>query len=535
VETFDYIIVGAGSAGCVLAERLSADGRSRVLLLEAGGDDRRFWINMPIGYGKTFFDEKVNWKYHTEPDAGLGGRRGYWPRGRVLGGSSAINAMVYCRGMPTDYDDWHDAGNPGWGWEEVAATFASLEQHVRADGSVQGSGPLCVSAREPEYHPVKRHFLAAAQALGLPLSADLNGPSPEGVGAYAITTRQGLRCSAADAFLRPALGRANLQLRTRALAQRLLFEGPQVVGLEYLADGQRHQVRARREVMLCAGAVNSPQLLQLSGIGPGPLLQNLGIAVRRHNPAVGGGLQDHLGINYLYRATEPTLNGVLGSWSGRLGAGLRFVLGRAGPLSLSVNQMGGMVRSSAAMPRPDVQLYFSPLSYSTEYVGRRPLLKPDPYPGFILGFNPCRPHSRGRIDICSPDPAQAPAIRPQYLSDPRDQAQVLAGARLIARLQQTAALRALIAGEPATNLPAMSDEDVLQDFRARSGTVYHPCGTCAMGPEARGGVVDAQLRVHGVPGLRVVDASVFPNITSANTNAPALMVAAHAARFIQNA
>lgn len=269
MDSFDYIVIGAGTAGCVLADRLSADGQKRVLLLEAGGSDRRFWIRTPIGYGKTFYDASVNWKYNTEPDAGLGGRRSYWPRGKVLGGSSAINAMVYCRGLPGDFDDWRDAGNPGWGWAEVAPVYQQLERRVGADGTVQGDGPLWVSEREPEYHPVKRHFLAAARQLGLPATADLNGPQPEGVGAYAITTRRGLRCSAADAFLRPALGRPNLTLRTRALAQRILFEGRRAVGVAYLQQGQLRRATATAEVLLAGGAVNSPQLLQLSGIGPG--------------------------------------------------------------------------------------------------------------------------------------------------------------------------------------------------------------------------------------------------------------------------
>ena len=532
MDSFDYIVIGAGTAGCVLADRLSADGQKRVLLLEAGGSDRRFWIRTPIGYGKTFYDEAVNWKYNTEPDAGLDGRRSYWPRGKVLGGSSAINAMVYCHGLPADFDDWRAAGNPGWGWADVAPGYQQLERRVGADGTVQGDGPLWVSEREPEYHPVKRHFLAAAHHLGLPATADFNGPQPEGVGAYAITTRRGLRCSAADAFLRPALGRPNLTLRTGALAQRILFEGRRAVGVAYLQQGQLRRATATAEVLLAGGAVNSPQLLQLSGIGPGPLLQGLGLAVLQHNLAVGSGLQDHLGINYLYRATEPTLNGTLGSWRGRLAAGLHFVLQRAGPLSLSVNQMGGLVRSGPGLERPDTQLYFSPWSYSTEYVGRRPLLRPDPWPGFILGFNPCRPTSTGRIDIASPDPAQPPRIQPNYLATAADVAAVLAGARLIGRLQQTPALRGLTLGPPAVDPAALTDDALLADFRARSGTVYHPCGSCRMAPEAQGGVADAALRVHGVEGLRVVDASVFPNITSANTQAPTFMLAWKAAGLI---
>jgi choline dehydrogenase len=529
VGEFDFIIVGAGSAGCVLADRLSADGRRRVLLVEAGGSDRRFWIRTPIGYGKTFFDPAVNWKFAAEPDPGIAGRAVYVPRGKVLGGSSSINAMVYCRGLPGDFDDWRAAGNPGWGWDDVEPVFRHLERRVRADGSIEGDGPLWVSDREPEYHPVKRHFYDAARELGLPVARDMNGPSPEGVGAYAITTRNGLRCSAADAFLRPALGRPNLEVRTGALVERIVFEGRRAIGIDYRIGAAVTRVRARAEVVLAAGAVSSPQLLQLSGIGPGALLRDRGIAVLQANDAVGGGMQDHLGISYFYRATVPTLNDVLGSWSGRILAGARFLLARSGPLSLSVNQMGGMVRTSPGLARPDAQLYFNPLSYSTEQAGRRQLLRPDPYPGFILSFNPCRPTSAGRIDIASPDPARPPRIVTGYLSTAGDVAEVIAGARLIGRLQETRAMRALIAGTPVFDPARASDDEIVADFRARSGSVFHPCGTCRMAPEAAGGVVDAELRVHGVERLRVVDASIFPNITSANTNAPTIMVAAKAA------
>ena len=532
MEEFDYIIVGAGSAGCVLAERLSRDPRVRVLLLEAGGGDRRLAIRTPIGYGATFNDARVNWRYHAEPCEGLGGRAAYWPRGKVVGGSSAINAMVYCRGMPADFDDWRDAGNPGWGWADVAPVFRRIERRVRACGTAEGDGPLWVSDREAEYHPIRRHFYAAAEEIGLKRAADLNGDDPEGVGAYPITTRRGWRCSAADAFLKPALRRPNLALRTGCRVSRVLFAGRRAMGVAYARAGRDHRVRARREVLLAAGAVASPQLLQLSGVGPGALLQDMGIGVVHAAEAVGAGLQDHLGINYLYRATEPTLNAVFGLWRGRVAAALRFAATRAGPLSLSVNQMGGMVRSGPGRPRPDIQLYFNPLSYSTEKAGTRTLLKPDPWPGFIMGFNACRPTSRGRIAIASPDPAAQPRITPAYLSSNADLEAALAGARLIGRLQETRAMRGLIDGAPVFDPAAASDEAVLADFRARAGTVFHPCSTCRMGPKDAGGALDPSLRLRGVEGLRVVDASAFPNITSANTNAPVIMLAAHAAEMI---
>ena len=529
---FDTVIVGSGSAGCVLADRLTADGRRRVLLLEAGGSDRRFWIRLPIGYGRTFFDPRINWKYQTEPEPALHGQRGYWPRGKVLGGSSAINAMVYCRGLPGDFDDWRDQGNPGWGWSDVEPVYRRTERRVDSDGRAAQGGPLFVSDVVRELHPLRRHYFAAAREIGLPVTDDFNGPQPEGVGLYQITTRHGMRWSAADAFLRPALRRANLQLESRALVHRVLFEGRRAVGVVFARGGQLFTARARREVILSAGAVNSPQLLQLSGIGPGALLQQHGIPVVFNQPAVGGRLQDHIAVSYFYRATEPTLNNQLYPLHGKVAAALRYVLTRRGPLSVGVNQCGGFVRTAAHLQRADQQLYFNPVTYSMAPAGKRPLMNPDPFAGFILSFQPCRPQSRGRIDIASPDPEVAPAIRPNYLSAEDDLADVVAGGRLLQSLLATRAMQGLIAQPIAPDLAPMDAQQILDDFRARAGTVFHPVGTCAMGPDPRHAVVDSQLRVHGLEGLRVVDASVFPNITSGNTHAPTVMVAQKAADML---
>ncbi len=536
VASFDYIIIGAGTAGCVLAERLSASGRDRVLVLEAGGCDDRFWIKMPAGYGRTFADPEVNWRYQTLPIPALGGRTMYWPRGRVVGGSSSINALVYCRGIPTDFDDWRRAGNVGWGWDDVVPYFEKSERHVDAagrprPGGAGGSGPLDVRDVTPRLHATGRVWFEAAAELSLPMTQDFNGPNPEGVGSYQVNIRRGRRWSAADAFLRPALRRANLRLEINAWASKIRLQGGRAIGVEYVNGGTHKFAAAAREVILSGGAVNSPQLLQLSGIGPGRLLAERAIPVVLDNAAVGGNLQDHLAVSYSFKATQATLNGQLHSPLAKLIAGLRYLLARSGPLALSVNQFGGMLRADPAAQCPDVQLYFNPVTYAAGGADRT-RIDVDAFPGFILCFQPARPTSRGRIDIASPDYTLAPAISPNYLSTEKDLADVVHGGLLLQSIANTRAMRGLIRESIAPRLEALTPADILADFRARAATVYHPVGTCRMGPDAAGAVVDPQLRVHGLERLRVVDASVFPAVTSANTHAPTLMVAQKAADLI---
>lgn len=525
---YDYIIIGAGSAGCVLAERLSAGGRGRVLVLEAGGTDRRFWIRTPIGYGRTFADPAVNWKYQTEPNPGLNGRSIYWPRGRVIGGSSSINALVYCRGIPQDFDDWRSLGNAGWGWEDVRPYFERTERRVDAAGRAGGEGPLDVKDVTPFLHPMRRNWLAAAEELSLPVTDDFNGPHPEGLGCYQATIRDGLRRSAADAFLRPALRRGNVDLKSGAWVSKIRFDGRRAAGVDYVRGGTAQSAAANREVILCAGAVSSPQLLQLSGIGPAAALSALGITPLLDNPSVGGHLQDHLAVVYSYKATQPTLNDELHSTPAKLIAGLRYLLTRRGPLALSVNQFGGFVRADPEGSRPDVQLYFNPVTYGAGDATRT-RIEVDAFPGFYLCFQPTRPTSVGRIDIASPDFRRAPLIAPNYLSTEKDVADVIHGGRLLQAIARTRAIKTLIHEPIAPDLDAMQPADLVADFRARASTVYHPVGTCRMGSSAADSVVDGALRVHGVERLRVVDASVFPTVTSANTNAPTLMVAQKAA------
>ncbi|HRA63355.1 MAG TPA: GMC family oxidoreductase N-terminal domain-containing protein [Burkholderiaceae bacterium] len=533
MDNWDTIIIGAGSAGCVLANRLSADPAHRVLLLEAGGSDRRLWVRLPIGYARTFRDPAVNWMYQTAPDAALHGRSSYWPRGKVLGGSGSINAMAYVRGLPQDFDDWQARGNPGWGWDDVKPFFFRAEDHADGASPHHGNGgPLHVTRIDDRVHPLCAHFLAAADELGFSRNRDFNGPSLQGVGVYPITTRGGWRESTASAYLRPALHRGNLGLQLHAHATRVLMLDRRAIGVEYRHDGQLLQLQARRQVILCGGAVNSPQLLQLSGIGDAALLAHHGITACVDLPRVGQGLQDHLHITHAYRARVPTLNDMLGTWSGKLRAAMQFALSRGGPLAMSVNQAGGFVSVEGDPRTPQLQLYFNPASYSTRHGGLQRMMNPDPFPGFSMSVNSCRPTSRGNIAIASGDSMEPPRIVPNYLSTPHDVRLALAGARLLRRLAGTDALRAIIASEIRPGASCASDEDLLGDLRARADTIFHPVGTCAMGPAPASAVVDSRLRVFGVQGLRVVDASVFPSITSANTQAPTIMVAEKAAAMI---
>ena len=532
---YDYIVIGAGPAGCVLANRLTASPAERLLLLEAGGSDRSPWIQVPIGYGRTFNDPRFNWMYQAEPDPTLDNRSQFWPRGKVLGGSSSINAMVYMRGQPGDFDDWAAAGNPGWSYRELLPYFIKLEDHPFGEPQFHGvGGPVGVSDVSAKVHPLCHSFLEACDSVGVARTRDFNGSHSEGSGLWEVTIRDGVRVSASNAYLRPVWRRPNLEIRMRAQATRVLFDGRRAAGVEFIESGARQVARARREVILSGGAVNSPQLLELSGIGDAEILGRFGIAVVADSPAVGRGLQDHLAVNYYYRSRVRTLNNELAPFLGKVRAALRYALGgRTGPLAMSVNQAGAFLRSRPGLAQPNMHIYFNPASYSTTTLGStRRLMNPDPYPGFLMSFNTCRPLSRGTIHVRSPDPLERPAIQPNALSSSEDVRDVYEGSRLVRLIAAAKPLAAIIEAEREPGSTVTSDEQILADFRARSGSVFHACGTCAMGSNARTSVLDPRLRVRGVAALRVVDASAFPNVTSGNTNAPVMMLAEKAADLI---
>ncbi|HPE60157.1 MAG TPA: GMC family oxidoreductase N-terminal domain-containing protein [Thiolinea sp.] len=540
MNSFDFIIIGAGSAGCILANRLSAGGKYRVLLLEAGGADLNPWLHVPLGYGHSFHNPHVNWSYETAPDPGLNNRKLYWPGGKVLGGSSAINAMVHIRGLPQDFDHWAAMGNPGWSWREVLPWFRHMEHDARGSSVWHGSdGPLPVSDITPRIHPLSQSFFAATDELGFRHTPDFNGENMEGIGVYPLTLQRGRRISSATAFLRPALTRPNLSVRLQAQALRLLFPRqhasharPRVYGIEYLQHGEKRTAYARHEVIVSAGSVNSPKLLQLSGIGDPALLQHVGIPVVRAAPMTGRNLQDHLAQTHYYRCHSRTLNNELHTPGGKFRALWQYLTTRSGPLSLGVNQCGGFIRSDPHQTAPNLQLYFNALTWQPDPDKPRRIPNPDPFSAFSMTWNACRPDSRGQISISSPDPLDTPAIVSNYLSTPHDRQEALAGHRILRRLAATRAMQAIIEREYLPGPETQTDEQVMDDLQARAGTIHHPVGTCTMGPDPKQAVVDARLRVHGLQGLRVVDASVFPVITSGNINAPVMMVAEKGAALI---
>jgi choline dehydrogenase len=526
IEEVDYIVVGAGSAGCVLANRLTQSGEHRVLLLEAGPADRNPWIHVPLGYGKLFKDRRVNWLYETEPEPELDGRVIYQPRGKVLGGSSSINGLIYIRGQREDFDHWRQLGNVGWGFEDVVPYFKRSEDQARGPSELHGvGGPLCVS--DPtEPHELCDAFIAASRDVGIATNEDFNGALQEGAGYYQTTSRRGRRWSTAVGYLRPARRRANLAILTEALATRVLFDGRAAAGVEFRHEGVLRKVKARREVILAGGAINSPQLLQLSGVGAGALLRDHGIGVVHDLPGVGEDLQDHLQVRMVLRCTKKiTINDDINSMMRRLGVGMRYALWRKGPLTVSAGYAGAFFRTDERLATPDIQVHF--ITFSTDRMGERL----HSWPGFTASVCQLRPESRGFVRIKSPDPAAAPSIQPRYLSTETDRRTVVAGLRRLREITQTAPLSGYVAAEHVPGPDVVTDEQLLRYCRAVGSTIYHPSCSCRMGSDA-GAVVDARLRVHGMERLRVIDGAVMPAVVSGNTNAAIVMIAEKGADMI---
>ena len=524
---YDYVIVGAGSAGCVLANRLSEDGKHSVLLLEAGPRDTNIWIHIPIGYGKTMNDPVVNWRLYTEPEPHLHGRKLYWPRGRTLGGSSSINGLVFIRGQAEDYDAWERLGNAGWSYRDVLPYFIKSESNQRGANAFHGDkGPLRVSDIGVE-HPLVEAFIGASKELGIARNSDFNGKTQEGAGYYQLTTHKGLRASTARTYLKAARGRPNLRVETGAHASRVLFEGTRAVGVTYRQNGSDITVTARREVLLSAGAVQSPQLLQLSGVGSADLLRRHGIPLVVESPGVGDNLQDHLQVRLIYKCSQPvTTNDDLRTLWGRMRIGMQWLFARRGPLAIGI-QLGGLfARALADAKTPDVQFHFGTIS--ADLVAGTP----HEFSGFTVSVCQLRPTSRGTVRIKSADPMVPPAISANYLDTQHDRDVMVAGTKLTRRLMATESMKAFIAEEYKPGPAMRTEEDILEFVRSDGGTIFHPVGTCSMGPGSRD-VVDERLRVYGTAGLRVVDASIMPLLVSGNTNAGAIMIGEKAADMIR--
>ncbi|MEQ8966845.1 MAG: GMC family oxidoreductase N-terminal domain-containing protein [Azospirillaceae bacterium] len=524
---FDYVIVGAGSAGCVLANRLSADPDVSVLLLEAGGKDDYFWIHVPIGYLFTLGNPRTDWCFATEPEPGLNGRAIAYPRGRVLGGCSSINGMIYMRGQAADYDQWRQAGNPGWGWDDVLPYFRRSEDHHRGADDLHGAGGEWRVETQRLSWPILDAFRRAAAETGIPATDDFNRGDNEGCGYFEVNQRRGVRWSTAKAFLKPARGRANLTVLTGAQAERIVLEGGRASALDLRLNGEPRRVLVAGELILSAGSVGSPHLLQLSGLGPGAVLGEAGVPVARDMPGVGENLQDHLQIRMVWKVSGTrTLNERANSLLGRVGMGLEYGLFRRGPLAMAPSQLGAFAKSDPSLATPDLEYHVQPLS--TERLGARL----HPFPGLTASVCNLRPASRGHIRLKSADPADKPAIRPNYLAEPADRHVAARAMRLTRRILAAPSLAAFGPEEIKPGPAVDSDDDLARAAGDIATTIFHPVGTCRMGSD-HAAVVDSRLRLRGVAGLRVVDASVMPTITSGNTNSPTIMIAEKAADMIR--
>lgn len=524
-ETFDYIVVGAGSAGCPVANRLSENPKNRVLLLEAGPRDRNIWIHIPIGYYRTM-TSALSWNYNTEPDEGIAGRSLIWPRGKVLGGSSAINGLVYMRGQRQDYDHWRQLGNAGWGYDDLLPLFRKSENQERGGDEFHGvGGPLRVSDIR-DRREICDAFIEAAVETGIPRNGDFNGAEQEGVGNFQTTSANGLRCSAATGYLKPIRNRANLRIETGAMVMNILFEGARASGIRYSQNGQEKTARVGGEIILSGGAINSPQLLQLSGVGPADHLRDLGIDVVHDSPGVGRDLQDHYQARLLLELNRPlSVNDDVHNPLRLAWTALRYALFRRGPMTFSAGHVGVFTRVLPESATPDAQVHFIPFS-ATKLGGDL-----HPYSGVTASVCQLRPESRGEIMIASKDPFAHPKILPNYLSTDYDRRIMVEGLKMARRITQSPAFDKYVATEREPGDAVVDDDALLAYAREKGNTIFHPTSTCRMGSDARA-VVDERLRVRGIAGLRVADCSIMPTVVSGNTNAPAIMIGEKCAAMI---
>ena len=525
VANYDYIIIGGGSAGCIMANKLSESGKSSVLLLEAGGSDNSLWYKIPIGFAKSYYNPKSNWMFYSEPEKELNHRNVYCPRGKILGGSGSINAMIFVRGLKNDFDDWAKNGNSNWSFDKVLPTFRDLETHPLGASEYHGAnGPIKITRMKDVAHPLCNYYLEACRELGYGVTEDFNGANQYGGGIYDINVNNGVRSSSSFEYLSPARSRTNLTVMLNTLVEKIQFSAKKASGIIYNHNGKQTTVKANKEIILCAGAVHSPIILQQSGIGSKDLLAKNGITLVHELDAVGKNLQDHICASYYYEAKITTLNDDIGSLWGKAKTALNYVLFKKGLFGLSVNQAGGFFKGDETQKVPNIQLYFNPLSYQIPKDGSN-TLKPEPYSGFLLAFNSCRPTSRGTVELSSATPGSKPLIKPNYLSTELDRNEVIQVSKLVHKIMNSESMQKVTKRQTVPDYALKDDNAMLEYFRDNSGSIYHLCGTCAMGDNPVTSVVDQNLKVHGIEGLRVIDASIFPNVTSGNTNAATMMVA----------
>ena len=532
MNDFDIIIIGAGSAGSILASKLSEKEDLKILILEAGPKDVHPIIKIPLGYGMTFYNKKINWNFYSKSQKHLNNRDIYVPRGKVVGGSGSINAMVYTRGLKTDFNNWSNSKNTEWSIDHIEDTYNQIEKNIIIYDKSSASKKITVNDVSTHHHKILEYYFKGTKELNLPFIKDFNKFNLEGIGNYNITTRNGLRWSAANGFLKPSLKKKNIKLITKAEVTKLIFKDKKVLGVEYEHNGILKKEIANIGVVLSAGAIKTPQILMTSGIGPNKILKKNGIDIILDNHNVGSHLQDHIGLDYLYESKISTLNQSLGKFSGRIKSMIQYCLFRSGPFSLSLNQGGGFIKWKNKEDYPNLQLYFNPLTYSVTHKNKRPLLQTDRFNGFIIGFNSCRPKSKGEITIASNKIKDDPIINPNYLSNEKDLYDLECAFDFVRNLSSTSAIKDILKNPLRIDPLISSNHELIEHFKENANSIYHPCGTCRMSEDKELGVISHRLKTHGIKNLWIADASIFPNIPSGNINAPVMMTAFRGSQII---
>ena len=530
MNNFDLVIVGAGSAGCIVANQIISNTNLRVLLIEAGPSDNSPVIKVPLGYGMTFYHKKMNWNFYSEIQKNLNNREIYYPRGKVVGGSGSINAMIYARGLSSDFKNWHLSKD--WSWKNIKATYDQIEFSINDKINILPSNKIPVNDVSKKHHPILRNFFDASQDFNFTLNKQLKSSLENQVGNYNVNIFDGFRTSSSTAFLKPIKIHPNLKILTKTEVLKLEYENNKISSLKIKYQNKIIIVKPKIGTILSTGAIMTPYLLLKSGIGSSEELKDFNIPVNLHSPHIGKNLQDHLGLDYLYKTFMTTLNSDLGTWGGRIKSIFRYLYNRTGPFALSLNQGGGYINWNSLDPYPNIQLYFNPLTYSVSYKNKRPLLKTDKFSGFIIGFNSCRPKSLGEVKLKVSKKNYLPSIDPKYLSDERDIHDLYSTFDFIRKFTTNRHIKEIIKS-PVNIDPINTNNDALLDhFKSNATTVYHPCGTCRMSRDINSGVVSEKLKVHGIDNLWIVDASIMPNITSGNINAPVMMLSYLSSKII---